>query len=63
MYKLFVLSACKITTNIWNKQGIVKKNQIYLNFVTQGLVIRTTVRLEFRREPFGACRNYITKNI
>ena len=48
MYKLFVLSACKITTNIWNKQGIVKKNQIYLNFVTQSLVIRTTVRQEFR---------------
>jgi hypothetical protein len=34
--------------NIWNKQGFVKKNQIYLNFVTQSLVIRTTVRQEFR---------------
>jgi len=48
MYKLFVLSACKITTNIWNKQGIVKKNQIYLNFVTQSLGIRTKLQKIFQ---------------
>ena len=44
---------CKGTTNIWNKQGFDEKNRIYLNFKRESLVIRTNVRLYFRRVPFG----------